>query len=360
VKALLMFPDRDFESRQPSPPPWKQRDRAAELLKLLRHQRDLIQDLELTTLLRAMAGEDTFAFDVAQQALLDGFQNRIETVLYRQEIVQDCLNNASVARDLYRLATETIDASRRHSIGGYWATPQSILYAAVEALLVFVGALRKLKSIAVEHDGTFRSRGFSTMLAMMRQEFNDDYFRLLELRLDELKFPQGVWESAGLGHGNEGRDYVLRQPPKPRPWIERILKTGPPAYTFHIPERDDAGFKALGELRDRGINLVANAVAQSAEHILSFFEMLRTELAFYIGCVNLHEKLMSLGVPLCFPEPRLPGGRRHHFRGLSDVSLALTMGRSVVENDLEADGRDLVIITGANQGDDAKRDVRRC
>jgi hypothetical protein len=41
--------------------------------------------------------------------------------------------------------------------------------------------------------------------------------------------------------------------------------------------------RALSELKDRGIHLVANAMAQSADHVLSFFEMLRTELAFYMG-----------------------------------------------------------------------------
>ena len=48
------------------------------------------------------------------------------------------------------------------------------------------------------------------------------------------------------------------------------------------------GSKALSELKDRGINLVANALAQSADHIDSFFKMLRIELAFYIGCLNLY------------------------------------------------------------------------
>jgi len=30
-----------------------------------------------------------------------------------------------------------------------------------------------------------------------------------------------------------------------------------------------------------------NALAQSTDHILSFFAILRTELAFYVGCLNL-------------------------------------------------------------------------
>jgi hypothetical protein len=63
------------------------------------------------------------------------------------------------------------------------------------------------------------------------------------------------------------------------------------------------GARALGELRDKGFNLVANAAGQSADHIDSFFNVLRTELAFYIGCLNLSERLAQLGEPITFPEP---------------------------------------------------------
>ena len=46
---------------------------------------------------------------------------------------------------------------------------------------------------------------------------------------------------------------------------------------------------------------MANATAQSADHIVSFFQMLRTELGFYIGCLNLKQKLEGLGVRICSP-----------------------------------------------------------
>jgi DNA mismatch repair ATPase MutS len=106
----------------------------------------------------------------------------------------------------------------------------------------------------------------------------------------------------------------------------------------------------LAELRDRGINLVANALAQSNDHILGFFNMLRTELAFYVGCLNLHEQLAQLGEPISFPLPVASGMRQHIFKGLYDVSLALTKKEMIVGNDVEADSKDLIIITGANQG----------
>jgi DNA mismatch repair ATPase MutS len=116
-----------------------------------------------------------------------------------------------------------------------------------------------------------------------------------------------------------------------------------------VHPRDEGGAKALAELQDRGISLVAKALAQSADHVGSFFDMLRTELAFYVGCVNLHEELGQKTEPLCPPSPVTAEERRLSFRGLYDVSLALSMEQLVVGNDANADEQDLVIVTGANQ-----------
>jgi DNA mismatch repair ATPase MutS len=78
--------------------------------------------------------------------------------------------------------------------------------------------------------------------------------------------------------------------------------------------------------------------------------MLRTELAFYIGCLNLHGQLAQMGEPLSFPHPAAPDERRHSFKELYDVCLALTMKQKIVGNTVNAENKALVIITGANQG----------
>jgi DNA mismatch repair ATPase MutS len=44
------------------------------------------------------------------------------------------------------------------------------------------------------------------------------------------------------------------------------------------------------------------------------------------------------------------GSRKYTFNKLYDVSLALSMDRRVVGNRANADGKDLIVITGANQG----------
>jgi DNA mismatch repair ATPase MutS len=78
--------------------------------------------------------------------------------------------------------------------------------------------------------------------------------------------------------------------------------------------------------------------------------MLRAEVAFYIGCLNLHAQLQQMGEPTCLPVPARAGDRKLSFSGLYDVPLALSAGQRVVGNDLGANDKGLVIITGANTG----------
>jgi DNA mismatch repair ATPase MutS len=120
--------------------------------------------------------------------------------------------------------------------------------------------------------------------------------------------------------------------------------------TFRLHPRDETGARALGDIRDRGVNLVANALAQSTDHILSSFEMPRTELAFDIGCLNLQKRLEQLRMPACLPAPTPLGTAVFSAFELYDASLALSAGRAVVSNDLNADGKQLIVITGANTG----------
>jgi len=336
MKAFLMYKDRDFDLQRRLPP----------------NEQALTQDLELDTLFNAMALGDKFLFEVAEKAVLTGLNDDLGTILYRQHILKDCLKNSSIVRDIYDIAVESIESKKKSYWGwGFSKYPSSILYGSIEVLQIFVSMLKKLKNIADEHADKFESEGFTAFFAMLNKELSDEYFASIQNHLSELKFRDGVLISAELGKGNKGTNYMLRKShDKKQSWMKRIFATKTPIYTFYISDRDESGARALSELNDRGLNLVANALAQSTDHILSFFTMLRTELAFYVGCLNLHGRLAQKGEPMSFPLPIAPGERRHSFNGLYDVCLALSLEQRVVGNDVNADNKDLMIITGANQG----------
>jgi hypothetical protein len=341
MKAFLMYPDRDLQLGQDLPP----------------NEADLTSDLELNVLLRAMANEDKFLFSVVRLGLHSGLTS-LEEIAYRQHVLADCIAQPGVVDELYDIAIEGIEADRK--ILG-WAlfrdSPDSIVHRTEQLLKLYVDAFRRLRGVADTHAADFRSPGFTRFFAMIAEELSDEYLAEVEAHVGELAFRRGTLLRVGLGKGNKGTGYVVRRQPE-QSWRERIagMNRNRSAYSFTVAERDEAGLRTLSDLKSRGLNDAANALAQSTDHIKSFFQMLRAELGFYLGCLNLRDRLTAKGQPVCFPDPVGPAPAsaeqaRLSARGLYDACLALSLGEHVaVGNDVTADGKQLIMITGANHG----------
>jgi DNA mismatch repair ATPase MutS len=228
-----------------------------------------------------------------------------------------------------------------------------VVSTTVDVLEIFIGILRRLRHIAEKHGGQFQSEGFGRFFAMLKQELGDEYFSDVQNHLKKLRLQnqKGILISAKLGKGNKSTHYMLREPLKDqRILIERVFGKSKTSYSFKIADDDSTRFEELDELWNRGINLVANALMKSTEHILSFFTILRTELGFYVGCLNLHEHLVRKGEPTCIPKSLASDNLTLSANELYDVCLTLKLETQVVGNELAADKKKVLIITGANQG----------
>jgi hypothetical protein len=334
MKACLMHADQDFDLARELPP----------------QAEDLQQDLELDTLFRAMAEGDKFLLEVARAAVLASMSDNT-AIIYRQDILRDCLDHPAVVRELYGLAIAGIEAAKIPWRFSFSRNPGSVLSGAISVLELFLEVLKRMRQLADDHATKFRSAGFTAFFAMITENLDADYFALIEQHLRELRFRGGVMLSARLGQENKGTDYVLRRPHTTRgPWFKRLSLRNRSAYVFQIADRDEAGARAISELRDYGIDLVAHALSQSTDHILDFFTTLRCEVGFYVGCLNLHDRLEQKSEPTCFPLVAPSGRPALSSHDLRDVCLTLTQEGAVVGNDLDADGKTLLMITGANQG----------
>jgi hypothetical protein len=309
----------------------------------------LTQDLELDTLWTAMADGDDFTFEIAKRVLLSPLTSPDE-IRYRQHVLADCTAQPATVRELYDVALEALTNDRK--VGGIWNKmgAERLLHWGVQVLSLHVNVLRRLRALAETHAEKFESDGFIQFFAMVKAELDDDYLALLEQHLRELQFKHGVLLSAELDEGAKSRRYMLHRQPELR-WTERLSQAvRPRGYTFTIPPRDDNGFRALEEIRSTGLSHTATALAQSADHVKSFFAMLRVELAFYLAAVNLRDRLDERGQPVCFPDPLPPEQVAMAAEGLYDPTLTLHLQTPAIGNDVNADDKQLVIVTGANQG----------
>jgi DNA mismatch repair ATPase MutS len=336
LKTFLMYRDRNFDLGRAPPP----------------NEQALVQDLELDVLFDAMANGDAFIREVARKAVLSSMTDA-DAILYRQEILKDCLKHPGVVRSIYKNAVESLESE-----GKVWdwvniRSPNVILNRSVEVLFLLMNKLNELRAIVEAQSGGFESEGFKAFFAVLRKELPFDYLLSIQNHLTELRLDAGVLVGAELGPGNKGANYSLRkqQPEKKQGWTSRILsKDRPQRYTFNLENNDELGAKMLSELRERGLNTAANSLAQSADHVLAFFKALRTELAFYLGCLSVHDRLVQEGETTCFPVPVGLGSRALTSTGLYDACLALKSEQKVVPNDVSAEGTDLLVVTGANRG----------
>ena len=330
MKAYLMYKDKDFDKD----------------IQVPKNTGTIIKDLGLDVILAKMANGDELVQDVSMKAMFTSLTN-LEEITYRQEIVKDSINNPAVIREIYGVAIEAIRRKREWFFFGIpTMSISSIMSSSVNVLQMLVDMLGKLRNIADKNAYKFQSVGFTRFFKMLQEELSDDYLSQIDKTLKDLKFRDGMLISAELGNYNQGINYVLRKP------LEGITKRIKWQFAGKIcvHPRDESGGHDLTKRKERAVNLATNALGQSADHVLNFFYMLKDELAFYVGCVNLYETLQNLGSQVAFPTPYSYMERKHSFEELYDVSLALLKEGKVVSNTLDMSGKELIFITGANQG----------
>lgn len=333
MKAHLLYPDRDFDV-QPMPLP---------------NEADLVHDLGVEPLLTAMAAGDDLVHDVARAVLLHGVTDA-GVIVHRQRVLADALAHPDLLRDMYAVTEETIELKRRRFwFGSGNRSPGHIVSQSVDVLDMLMDQLAKLRTIAETRRDEVTSAGMTTLLDTLRAELDDQFVHDVRVHLAQLRFPYGTRMSARLGTGNEGTDYRLHRVVR-LGWRERLRMLGRETLAVRIADRDEAGFQALGEIRDRGLAHVAGAVGQATQHVLDFFAALRAELAFYVGALNLAAALAARGRRVCFPEPADGPEPELVALDLADPSLVLLTRGPVIGNDIVASGVSVIFVTGANRG----------
>ena len=186
MKAHLLYSDRDF-------------DFTTELAPL---SADVMQDLELTTVLGAMAAGDRFLFDISTRVLLTSLTDP-DAMRYRQQILADCIAEPEIIRQMYGIAVGALQDKR--GLWGFWGSqsPSSILFGAISQLEVLIVRLRELRQVADDQAGKFSSAGLVTLFRSLQAELDDEYFETLSRHLKRLRFKNGEVMSARAQPGQQ-------------------------------------------------------------------------------------------------------------------------------------------------------------
>lgn len=329
MKVHLLFSDRDYRKDA----------------ELLFDRENLSADLELERIIEEAADGDNIVRKVFRTMLLSPLTDT-SAIRYRAAALSDAEKNPEVLAELYGICIEAEE--RRKNSHSLLRTDllMSTYIGSVTLLRIYTEQLMKLRKVADSFAERFESEAFSNLFSLIKKELPDDYFKEVQENLEELRSNDGYLISAKFGPDLHGVHYVLRRQEKNLNFQRKWLL----APRYYIEERDDTAVRDYTNRKERAINEMANALAQAAEHLHGFFDLLYHELSFFVGSLRLQAKLTSFGMPVCIPEIKEKTSDGRSYDQLYDVSLALLTKRSVTANSDSAEGKNLHIVTGANQG----------
>lgn len=328
MKVQLLFPDSDADRHAALPPGTD----------------ELVADLDLGPVLDAMRPDrdlEGLASAVLFQPLTDA-----GAIIWRQRVLDDALAHPDLMPALFDLAGRALQSQRSIWMFGGRSVDSQVTGARyrIRALLPF---LRELARFAADRLPSVRSAGLRHLFERLRDDLGEAYLDELTRVVDQLAFPDGIVTRVRLEPTGLLGTPELLPPPDVSWWGRRFGRPGQVRFT--LPDRDEAGARALSDLRNDALFELAGIVNRAGRHLVGFFTQLRWETGFYVGCLRLYQRLQVAGVGVCWPEPAPPGDELAA-QGLSSLSLAVRGDVRSVPNDLAGPGVRLCVVTGANQG----------
>ena len=347
----------------------------------------IIQDLGLRSLFLAAAKEviyengavlriekeDPFIVDVMRKVMMSPLTSA-EEITYRQEVIADSLNAPDLIRGLYQLSIRVL--LKWHELGrgtkGRIQQSNSVmkLISEIRVLHLFCDSLAEMRQMLQGQPLT--SRGFKTLRDDLDRVFSKEREEEIRKVLDDISF-----YTEGLDRKDEGRDQVIR----PRIVLECGLEDGLKfsSMKVHEVESRSTKFYRKGSTRDKIQKFMESRVPDSfstvddvrikeqtlqlefgvvsylirklkgfMDEFQTFFDQLKYQTAFCLGAVQLKQHMGRFGLECCFPE--VCDRRDLSFTDLKEFVMAVEQRVRVVGNTCSLMQKDLLIVTGANQG----------
>lgn len=317
----------------------------------------LIQDLNLHFLFSEMAQDNSILYEIVKSVILNNLTDS-KIILYRQEIVEDSIQNPEAIHGLFTIASKAMREAanyKEYTQPNYArVVPVSVrVLKAVGLLELLVDKLKEVKVLIENFGKSFNSVGLISFCSRINDYLTEDFMQNVKRHIHDLKYLcEGgkLILGARLGKGLKGTTFVLRK-------VSRDMKNRPPTRKNQKGSQwneillDNISIaKSAREMEDAGLIQILRIVNNFNSLTQRFFESLRFEAGFYSASVHLYSMLSSVHAPLCFPELPETETKNFNFKGLYDICLALQEKKIPVQNDMDANGKTLFVITGANQG----------
>lgn len=353
-------------------------------------EKSIIQDLGLKALFLAAAKEieyegekvkfvrdaDTFIEETMKKVMMVPLKTE-EEILYRQDILKDCLEDEALICDLYNVATEVLGKwdklGRKSKIKTGTKDAVGNLITEIHLLRLFVTGLGELKKLLAQASNRLRSAGLLSLGQRLCAAFPDEMEHGLEKILKDISFFANEKEheellnskmvekprivmGCGIGGGLKPNAFrlqevstQLRKNRSPNSTIGRAQEyfNSLGADSFSV-KKDMAVQNQASEMEYRVARYIISCCGPFFHEFERFFDQLRLQTAFYRGAVTLEHYMIRFRLRSCFP---VVGSREDmKFCQLRELVMGIEQRIEPVGNTCDITGRRLLIVTGANQG----------
>ena len=351
-----------------------------------------VEDLEIERLAWALSIQNEYQ-EAIKCVLLELCQDT-DTLLYRQEILEDFLNRPALADRLEGLLSKLAKLGD-YASSRYERTPLRETLARLSELNLYVDCIRTLKTTLEDPQMVTNSRGMETLRRWAEQTVADEEFQSLEKELPGLLAKLNGIPSISIGVNLDGQlrpveatllaihekpfkgggsflDKVTgrRSGKKPNQGIGPLHEVShqymdaPGGRLIPLPTRADPLlvplFRDLYEMLRWLVAPINDVLQQFAQVDISYLISLETEIAFYIGAAKFVTQMKSLGMPMCRPQILAAGTRSGQLERMYNLFLAMhkaeetpatVLTDKIVLNNVNfgPEGR-IFVLTGPNLG----------
>ena len=305
-----------------------------------------LDDLEIESVLKYASDSDALIHNVLKKSLASPLLD-LEEIKYRQEVLKDSLDNPEIVRDLYQICVDTLNKIKKYWFGSGSGSLSNTYVSALDHLSYFIEGLKGLREIADKHSDKFKSMGFINLFKDLKEELSNEYLAKVDALVKELNNRDDYLISATLGAHLNGINYTLRHVENDKKYKSTLFSRAP---IYKVKEDDNVAKKDLENRKNLALVHAANALGIADNHLDGYFNMLMSELAFYVGNLNLAYELNLAHMPYSIPNVLEMNSYDREWMELYDLALVSKKKKEVTSNSNLAQDIHLHIITGANSG----------
>lgn len=337
--------------------------------RMVIYERDMVKEISAT---------DTFLQETMKQVMGVSLHTPDE-ILYRQNIVRDCIRHESFVRAVYSEVTDLLrewahlGRQERKRTGS--RNPVGDLMMDIQVLNLFLKGLNRLRTLFAQEEGLC-SEGLCALRDRLEAAFppeTEELYRSIAQQISFYVSDKGTEEDrypderptvdlpkivfgVHAGDGMKLEGFVLQQVDTetkkyrdPNSTLAKVQGFFQNRNALAIPLAADTPIKdQTSALEFEVVRYIMSFCEPFMKFYDDFFDQLRFQIGFYIGAVNLYHHMRRLELEHCFPTVCDQNTLR--FRELKEFVMCIEQRVNAVGNSCQIEDKNLLIVTGANQG----------